>query len=131
MYGMQLADLVLAFLINLLGQPHLSVLPLSFIIFASWRVARMRPTAAHYEQEVTEKVSDAIKERIAEDFLRPLLNEHHIYLPHNRHVIDVINLMVPGDGDLELLSSIFLSLDEFGVGSPFFAQAQNLIVQFF
>jgi len=128
---MQLADFVLAYLINLLAQPHLSILPLSYLIFASWRVARMRPTATHYEREVTEKVSDAIKERIAEDSLKPLLNEHHIDLPQNRHVIDVINLMVPGDGDLELLSSIFLSLEESGANSPFFVQARDLIVQFF
>ena len=119
-----MSDLVLTYLISLLSA---AALPLSVIIVASWRVARLRQlTMASYQERVDESVAETIKEQLSDRLLTPLLNSN---LPPGRTAYDIIDRLVPGN-DIELLSSIYTDLAQLGIQSEYYLQLLQVIHSF-
>ena len=124
-----LPDLILTFIVNLTGNPHI-VLPIFIWIIASWRVARLRQmTHQNYQERVTESIADTIKKQMGNNLLKPLFEENGVQLPRGTAVGDIIERLVEDNpNNFELLSHMYTSLEQFGANSEVFAQAFQIVL---
>lgn len=135
LYG-TMSDIILQFLLQLItSNPTVAALPLSILILASWRVARIRGLGnANYQDRVTESVADTLTQEIMDALLRPLFQQAGIQIPQGPAAYDIVLQMVEGlehPNDLTLLSSIYSSLAQLGAQSPFYAQAVQVAAELF
>jgi hypothetical protein len=73
-------------------------------------------------------VADTVKEQICHTFLDPFFLQAGIILPAGHTTLNVINIILGpnNEANLQLLSYIYNSFQQFGINSPFFAQAIHI-----
>lgn len=119
-----MSEHVLNYLINLMGG---LLLPSFLFILSSWRVAKLRNlNAENFQDRVDESVANTIKEQLGEKILNPLFRDNNVMLPPGNRAYDVIDTLVPGN-DVEFISSIYTSLAQLGVSSPFYGQLLHIV----
>jgi hypothetical protein len=117
------ADLVLSYTVTLLS----ATLPISVIVVASWRVAKLsRLTMDSYQDRVDDSVAETLKEMIGERLLAPLYNTD---FPPGRTAYDIVDILVPGS-EIELLTSMYTNLAQLGIHSESYLQLLEVINSF-
>jgi hypothetical protein len=67
--------------------------------------------------------AETLKEQIDDRFLRPLLEQQGIQLPRGTQPMDLLDRLIQADPtNLNVLTTIYQSLDNLGVQSPYFQQ---------
>lgn len=103
------------------------IFPFFIWILSTWRVSRLRHFSySDYQDRVNESVADTVKEKICHTF--PFFLQAGIRLPAGHTTLNVINIILGpnNEANLQLLSYIYNSFQQFGINSPFFAQAIHI-----
>jgi len=84
----------------------------------------------NYREEVDTSIADTLKEQIDDRFIRPLLEQQEVQLPHGTQPMDLLERFMHMQADpnnLNILATIYESFSTFGAQSPYFPQLLALI----